>query len=171
MAGENFRTNPVRGKRGDRLEIEKRMAELGIHLPEVAKPVASYVPAVISGNLVFVSGNVALIEGRLVAKGRLGEDVPEERGYECARIAALTCLAAVKSVIHDLDRVRRIIRVTGFVRSAPGFDRQPFVVNGASDVLLEIFGEAGKHSRLAIGTNELPLGAPVEIEMIVEIKP
>lgn len=104
------------------------------------------------------------------AKGKIGRDLTVEQGYECAKVAALNCLAAVRSVVDELDRVRRIVRVTGFVNSAPGFEEQPKVINGASDLLVEIFGEKGKHSRLALGANELPLGAPVEVEMIVEIQ-
>jgi enamine deaminase RidA (YjgF/YER057c/UK114 family) len=113
---------------------------------------------------------VPLVKGELKAKGKVGGDLTLEEGYECARIAALNCLAAAKSVIDDLDRVKQIVRLTGFVNSAVGFNEQPKVLNGASDLLVEIFGERGKHARLAIGTNELPLGAPVEVEMIVELR-
>ncbi len=152
------------------MEIEKKMKSLGLELPEVPKPVASYVPAVRSGNQVFTSGQIPFVKGELKCRGKVGEDLSVEQGYACSRIAALNCLAAIQSVIDDLDRIERVIRVTGFVNSAPGFDGQPRVLNGASDLLVEIFGEKGRHSRLAIGTNELPLGAPVEIDMIVEVK-
>ena len=152
------------------MEIEKKMKRLGLELPEVPKPVASYVPAVRSGNQVFTSGQIPFVKGELKCRGRVGEDLSVEEGYECSRIAALNCLAAIQSVIGDLDRIEQVVRVTGFVNSAPGFDGQPRVLNGASDLLVEIFGEKGRHSRLAIGTNELPLGAPVEIDMIVEVK-
>jgi len=151
------------------MEIEKKMRGLGLELPEVPKPVASYVPAVRSGNYVYTSGQVPFVKGELMHRGKLGGDLTIEQGYECARVTALNCLAAVKSVIDDLDRVKRIVRVTGFINSAPGFTDQPKVLNGASDLLVEIFGERGKHSRLAIGTSELPLGAPLEIDMVVEI--
>lgn len=151
------------------MEIEKKMRGLGLELPEVPKPVASYVPAVRSGNYVYTSGQVPFVKGELMHRGKLGGDLTIEQGYECARVTAMNCLAAVKSVIDDLDRVKRIVRVTGFINSAPGFTDQPKVLNGASDLLVEIFGERGKHSRLAIGTSELPLGAPLEIDMVVEI--
>lgn len=152
------------------MEIEDRIKSLGLELPQVPKPVANYVSAVRTGNYVFTSGQVPLVKGELKAKGKVGGDLTLEEGYECARIAALNCLAAVKSVIDDLDRVKQIVRLTGFVNSAVGFNEQPKVLNGASDLLVEIFGERGKHARLAIGTNELPLGAPVEVEMIVELR-
>jgi enamine deaminase RidA (YjgF/YER057c/UK114 family) len=151
------------------MEIEKKMRGLGLELPEVPKPVASYVPAVRSGNYVYTSGQVPFVKGELMHRGKLGGDLTIEQGYECARVTAMNCLAAVKSVIDDLDRVKQIVRVTGFINSAPGFSDQPKVLNGASDLLVEIFGERGKHSRLAIGTSELPLGAPLEIDMVVEI--
>ncbi|UCD71986.1 MAG: RidA family protein [Syntrophobacterales bacterium] len=152
------------------MEIEERIRDLGLELPEAPKPVGSYVPAVHSGNYVFTSGQLPFVRGELKARGKVGSNLTVEEGYECARIAALNCLAAVKSVVGALDRVRRIVRVTGFINSAPGFEEQPKVLNGASDLLVEIFGERGKHSRLAIGTNELPLGTPVEVEMIVEVQ-
>ena len=152
------------------VEIEKRIEGLGLELPEAPKPVASYVPAVHSGNYVFTSGQLPFIKGDLKARGKIGSDLTAEEGYECAKVAALNCLAAVKSVVGELDRVRRVVRVTGFINSAPGFEEQPKVMNGASDLLVEIFGEKGKHSRLAIGTSELPLGSPVEVEMIVEVQ-
>lgn len=146
------------------------MKALGIELPEVAKPVASYVPAVQSGNLVFSSGQIPFVKGKLSHTGRVGGELTLERGAECARVCVLNCIAAIKSVIGNLDRVQRIVRLTGFVSSAEGFRDQPKVLNGASDLLIEIFGEKGRHSRLAIGTSELPLGAPVEIDMIVEVR-
>jgi enamine deaminase RidA (YjgF/YER057c/UK114 family) len=151
------------------MEIEKKMRGLGLELPEVPKPVASYVPAVRSGNYVYTSGQVPFVKGELMHKGKLGGDLTIEQGYACARVTAMNCLAAVKSVIDDLDRVKRIVRVTGFINSAPGFTDQPKVLNGASDLLVEVFGERGKHSRLALGASELPLGAPLEIYMVVEI--
>ena len=152
------------------MKIEKKIKSLGLELPEVAKPVGSYVPAVQSGNYVFTSGQIPFVKGELRYKGKVGGNLTIEEGYECAKISALNCLAAIKSLIDDLDRVRRVVRVTGFINSAPGFSDQPKVLNGASDLLVEIFGEKGKHSRLALGTSELPLGAPVEVDLIVEIK-
>ena len=150
--------------------IEKRIEALGLDLPEVPKPVASYIPAVHSGNYVFTSGQLPVIKGELTRRGKVGSDLTVEEGYECAKVAALNCLAAVKSVVGALDRVQRVVRVVGFVNSAPGFEDQPKVINGASDLLVEIFGDQGKHARLALGTSELPMGAPVEVEMVVEVQ-
>jgi enamine deaminase RidA (YjgF/YER057c/UK114 family) len=152
------------------VEIEDRIKSLGLELPEAPKPVANYVSAVRTGNYVFTSGQIPVVKGELKAKGKVGGEITVEEGYECAKIAALNCLAAVKALIADLDRVNRIVRVTGFVNSALGFTEQPKVLNGASDLLVEIFGERGKHSRLAIGAGELPRGAPVEVEMVVEVR-
>jgi enamine deaminase RidA (YjgF/YER057c/UK114 family) len=152
------------------VEIEDRIKSLGLELPEAPKPVANYVSAVRTGNYVFTSGQIPVVKGELKAKGKVGGEITVEEGYECAKIAALNCLAAVKALIADLDRVNRIVRVTGFVNSALGFTEQPNVLNGASDLLVEIFGERGKHSRLAIGAGELPRGAPVEVEMVVEVR-
>jgi enamine deaminase RidA (YjgF/YER057c/UK114 family) len=159
-----------KGKGVSSVEIEKKIKSLGLELPEVPEPVASYVPALHSGSYVFTSGQLPFIKGDLKARGKIGRDLTVEERYECARVAALNCLAAVKSAVGELDRVRRVIRVTGFINSAPGFEEQPMVLKGASDLLVEIFGEKGKHSRLAIGTSELPLGTPVEVEMIVEVQ-
>jgi enamine deaminase RidA (YjgF/YER057c/UK114 family) len=152
------------------VDIEKKIEALGLELPEVPQPVASYIPAVHSGNYVFTSGQIPVIKGELKRRGKVGSDLSIEEGYECARVAALNCLAAVKSVVGTLDRMKRVVRVVGFVSSAPGFGDQPKVINGASDLLVEIFGDQGKHARLALGTNELPLGAPVEVEMVVEVQ-
>jgi len=152
------------------LEIEKRIKSLGLELPEVPKPVASYVPALKSGNYVFTSGQIPFVKGELKYKGKVGKDLTLEEGYECAKMTVLNCLAAIKSVIEDLDRIKQVVRVTGFINSAPGFVEQPKVLNGASDLLVQIFGERGKHSRLAIGVSELPLGAALEIDLIVEIE-
>jgi enamine deaminase RidA (YjgF/YER057c/UK114 family) len=154
-----------------RMGIEERLKELGIALPQVAKPVASYAPAVLSGAYLFVSGQLPMIDGKLKAEGRVGEEITVDEARECARIAALNGLAAARSIIDSLDRIRRIVRVAGYVRSGDGFKDHPKVVNGASDLLQEIFGEAGIHARSAIGCSSLPLGAPVEVEMILEIEP
>ncbi len=167
----NSNNGSVEEIKGVRLaEIEETIESLGQELPEVPKPVASYVPSVHSGSYVFTSGQLPSVRGQLKARGKVGSDLTVEEGYECARVAALNCLAAVKSAVGALDRVRRVVRVTGFVNSAPGFGEQPKVMNGASDLLIKIFGEQGKHSRLAIGTSEFPRRAPVEVELIVEVQ-
>jgi enamine deaminase RidA (YjgF/YER057c/UK114 family) len=151
--------------------IDERLKELGISLPQVAKPVASYVPAVLSGAHVFVSGQLPTVDGKLKAEGRVGEEITVEEAQVCARIAVLNGLAAARSLVGSLDRIKRIVRVAGYVRSGDAFKDHPRVVNGASELLQEIFGEAGVHARSAIGCSSLPLGAPVEVEMILEIKP
>ena len=148
--------------------IDERLAELGITLPVVVPPVAAYIPAVVSGNLVFTSGQLPMVEGVLPATGKLGAAVSAEEGKELARQCALNALAAVESVIGSLDRVTRIVKVVGFVASDPSFTGQPGVINGASEVLGEIFGDAGVHARSAVGVSVLPLDSPVELELIVE---
>ena len=152
------------------MNVEARLAELGITLPAVAAPVAAYVPAVISGNLVFTSGQLPFVSGALPATGKVGDGhglVPAADAKDYARIAILTALAAVKSVLGSLDRVTRIVKVTGFVASVPEFTGQPGVINGASELLGEVFGEAGAHARSAVGVPVLPLDSPVEVEIIV----
>lgn len=151
--------------------IESRITELGLTLPEVAAPAGSYVPAVRSGDQVFTSGQLPFVDGELAAKGKLGGDVDVKTGYAAARIAALNALAAVKSLIGDLDAIDQVVKMTGFVNSEPDFTAQPAVVNGASDVLHEIFGQRGAHARSAVGVAALPLGTPVEVEIIVRLKP
>jgi len=148
--------------------IDERLTELGITLPVLAKPVAAYVPAVISGNLVFTSGQLPFIDGALPETGKLGAGVGADAAKGYARQCALNALAAVESVIGSLDRVTRIVKVVGFVASDPSFTGQPGVINGASEVLGEIFGEAGQHARSAVGVPVLPLDSPVEVELIVE---
>jgi enamine deaminase RidA (YjgF/YER057c/UK114 family) len=150
---------------------EARLKTLGIELPPPPKPVASYVPAVRSGNLVFLSGQGPVAGGKPIFTGKVGAELSEEEGYKAARATILNSLAVLRGEIGSLDRVRRIVKLTGWVNSAPGFARQPWVINGASDLLVEIFGEAGRHARSAVGANELPLGIPVEIELIVEVAP
>ncbi|WP_367133374.1 RidA family protein [Saccharothrix sp. HUAS TT1] len=145
-----------------------RLAELGIELPEVAAPVAAYVPAVRTGQLVFTSGQLPFVQGSLAATGKVGGDVSPEEAKAHARTCALNALAAVHALV-GLDSVTRVVKVTGFVASADGFTGHPAVVNGASDLLGEVFGEAGQHARAAVGVAELPLGAPVEVELVVEI--
>ena len=150
--------------------IEARLAELGSPLPELAKPVAAYVPAVVTGNLVFTSGQLPFVSGALPETGKLGATVSPEDGKAYARQCALNALPAVKSVIGDLDRVTRVVKLVGFVASTPDFSGQPGVINGASEFLGEVFGEAGAHARSAVGVPVLPLDSPVELELIVEFK-
>lgn len=151
------------------MSIEERLQELGIVIPEAPKPVASYVPAVRTGNLVYTSGQVPSAGGKLQFVGQVPSEVDEDGGYQAARLAAINALAAVRTVVPDLNRIKRVVRVTGYVNSSDGFTGQPAVVNGASDLLLELFGDAGKHARSAIGVNALPLGVTVEVELIVEV--
>jgi enamine deaminase RidA (YjgF/YER057c/UK114 family) len=148
--------------------IDERLAELGITLPTVVPPVAVYIPAVVSGNLVYTSGQLPMVDGVLPAAGKLGAEVSDEQGKALARQCALNGLAAVASVIGSLDRVTRIVKVVGFVASDPSFTGQPGVINGASEVLGEIFGDAGVHARSAVGVAVLPLNSPVEVELVVE---
>ncbi|GAA5165015.1 RidA family protein [Amycolatopsis dongchuanensis] len=146
----------------------QRLAELGITLPGVAAPVAAYVPAVRSGAQVFTSGQLPFVEGELAATGKVGGEVSPEEAKRHARTCVLNALAAVDALV-GIDSVVRVVKVVGFVASAEGFTGQPAVVNGASEVLGEIFGEAGAHARSAVGVAELPLGSPVEVELIVEV--
>lgn len=145
-----------------------RLAELGITLPGVATPAGAYVPAVRTGSLVFTAGQVPLVDGALAAGGKVGAEVSADQAKTLARTCALNALAAVHALV-GLDAVVRVVKVVGFVASAPGFTGQPAVLNGASDLLGEVFGEAGAHARSAVGVAELPLGAPVEVELIVEV--
>jgi len=151
-------------------KIDARLAELGISLPEVVRPVGAYVPAVRSGSYVYVSGQLPLVAGKLVFVGKVGAEVTPEQGQEAARVSGINALAALASVVGSLDKVKRIVKVTGFVASAPGFTAQPGVVNGASDLFKDVFGETGQHARSAIGVAELPLGVPVEVELIAEVE-
>ncbi len=148
--------------------IDARLAELGISIPPLAKPVAVYVPAVISGHHVFTSGQLPFVDGALPATGKVGAEVSAEDAAGYAAQCALNALAAVESVIGSLDRVTRIVKVTGFVASAPDFTGQPGVLNGASELLGRIFGDVGVHARSAVGVAVLPLDAPVEVELVVE---
>jgi enamine deaminase RidA (YjgF/YER057c/UK114 family) len=149
-------------------KVEQRLSELGLTLPQVATPAGAYLPAMISGNLVFTAGQIPLVEGKLMATGKLGAEITVEYGAEVAQRCALNALAAVKSVIGDLDRVKQIVKIVGFVSSVPEFTSQPAVINGASEFLQQVFGDAGQHARSAVGVSVLPLDAPVEIELIVE---
>ncbi len=146
-----------------------RLAEMGLTLPPVAAPVAAYVPAVRSENYVYTSGQLPMVEGQLARTGKVGAEVSPEDAKDLARVCALNALAAAASVAGGLDAVRRIVKVVGFVASAPDFTGQPQVVNGASELLGDVFGEAGVHARSAVGVAVLPLDAPVEIELVVEV--
>ena len=148
---------------------EERLTELGLALPSESAPLAAYVPAVRSGNLVFTSGQLPRLDGELQATGKVGAEVDAEQAMELAKTCALNALAAVKAEIGDLSRVRRVVKVVGFVASAPDFTGQPGVVNGASELLGAVFGDAGRHARSAVGVAVLPLDAPVEVEIIVEV--
>ncbi|UIK88758.1 RidA family protein [Arthrobacter polaris] len=150
--------------------IEARLAELGLVLPPVAAPVAAYVPAVISGNHVYTSGQLPFIDGKLTATGKVGAEISAEDAKSMAVTSAINAIAALKSVIGDLDRVIRIVKVVGFVASDPSFTGQPGVINGASELLGEVFGEAGVHARSAVGVSVLPLDSPVEVELIAEFQ-
>jgi len=148
---------------------EDRLAEMGLALPEVVPPVAAYLPAVRNGTLVWTSGQLPMVEGKLTATGKVGAEVDPEQAKELARTCALNALAAVKAEVGALSAVRRIVKVVGFVASAPDFTGQPAVVNGASELLGEVFGDAGRHARSAVGVAVLPLDAPVEVELVVEV--
>jgi enamine deaminase RidA (YjgF/YER057c/UK114 family) len=152
-------------------QVERRLAELGLTVPEVAPPVAVYVPAVRSGEHVFTSGQLPMVAGKLRTTGKVGAEVTPEEAKALAQTCALNALAAVKSVIGDLDLVEQVVKVVGFVASAPDFTGQPGVVNGASELFGQAFGEAGVHARSAVGVTVLPLDAPVEVEVQVRLKP
>jgi enamine deaminase RidA (YjgF/YER057c/UK114 family) len=149
--------------------VEDRLAELGLSVPEVAAPVATYVPAVRSGAQVFTSGQLPMRSGELIATGKVGSEVSLEDAVECARQCALNAIAAVKGQIGDLDQVKRVVKVVCFVASTPDFTAQAQVANGASELLGMAFGDAGVHARSAVGVAVLPLGAPVEVEILVEV--
>jgi enamine deaminase RidA (YjgF/YER057c/UK114 family) len=151
-------------------KIESKLSELKLSLPDAPKPVAAYIPAKQTGNLVFTAGQLPMVNGELISKGLLGQDVEIDEANKAARICTVNALAAIKGVIGDLDRIKQIVRVVGYVASVPTFTQQPAVVNGASELLLEIFGENGKHARSAVGMAVLPLNASVEIELTVEIE-
>ena len=148
---------------------EDRLAELGLTLPEVVPPVAAYVSAVRTGDHVYVSGQVPVVNGKLSTTGKVGAEVDPDTAKDLARICALNALAAVKAELGGLEHVKRVVKLVGFVASAPDFTGQPQVVNGASELLGEVFGEAGRHARSAVGVAALPLDSPVEVELIVEV--
>lgn len=149
---------------------EEKLAKLNIRLPEVSSPIGSYVNAVRSGNLIFLAGKGPLKENGDYIKGRVGTDLTIEQGYEAARLTAINQLAVLKKELGDLKKVKRIVKVNGFVNSADSFTDQPKVINGFSDLMIEVFGPAGKHARTSLGTNVLPMNIAVEIEMIVEVE-
>ena len=152
------------------MSIKSKLAELGLTLPPAAAPVAAYVPAVRTGNLVFTAGQLPLVDGKIEFVGKVGSDVTPEQAKELAQVCALNALAAI-SLVADLDQIEKIVRVGGFVNGIPGFVAIPAVINGASELLIKLFGEVnGKHARTAIGVAELPLNAPVEVEMVVQLK-
>ena len=151
------------------MSATSRLADLGIVIPDVVPPVAAYVPAVVTGRYVYTSGQLPMREGQMIVEGLVGSDVDPDTAKDCARQSAINALAAAQSVIGSLDRVTRVVKVVGFVASAPGFTGQPAVINGASELLLEIFGEAGRHARSAVGVAGLPINAPVEVEMVLEV--
>jgi enamine deaminase RidA (YjgF/YER057c/UK114 family) len=149
--------------------VEDRLAELGLTVPDVAKPVASYVPALRSGSFVYTSGQLPMRAGELMSTGKVGDSVSPEDAAACAEQCALNAIAAVKAELGDLDAVKRVVKVVCFVSSDPGFTGQPQVANGASDLLGKAFGDAGVHARSAVGVAVLPLDAPVEVEIVVEV--
>ncbi|NGO53409.1 RidA family protein [Allomesorhizobium camelthorni] len=149
--------------------IEKRLSELGVTLPAAAAPAANYVPFMRTGNLVFTAGQLPLKDGKLQATGLLGRDVDIAAGKEAAKLCAINILAQAKAAIGDLEKIRRLVKITVFVASAPDFTEQHLVANGASDFLVEVLGEPGKHARAAVGTASLPLNAAVEIEAVIEV--
>ena len=153
------------------MSFEAKLKALHIELPMAPKPVANYVPVVRAGDLLFLSGVLPSRDGQLILTGKLGQGITIEQGMEAAKVAALNALAIVRSEVGSLDKVKRIVKMVGHIASAPGFTDQPQVLNGASDLLVQIFGEAGKHARVAVGAAELPRQAPLEIELIVQVIP
>ena len=150
--------------------VENRIEELGFELPEAPKPLAAYIPALVVDKLVFTAGQLPIEKGKLNIVGKLGAEVSDEKGRMASEICALNCLSVIKSVIDDLDRIEKVVKLTVFVNSATGFTGQPNIANGASELIVKLFGDKGKHVRSAVGVNELPLNSPVEIEMIVRVK-
>jgi len=148
---------------------EERLSELGLSVPEVAKPVAAYIPAIRTGNLVMTSGQLPMRDGKLITTGKVGGEVSVEEAVDCARQCALNALAAVRAEVGDLSSVKRIVKVVAFVASTSDFTSQPLVANGASELFGEVFGDAGRHARSAVGVPVLPLDAPVEVEITVEV--
>lgn len=150
--------------------FESKLKEMGIVIPEAPKPLAAYVPAVQVDKLIFTSGQLPIVDGQLKFKGQLGKDISEDDAKQAAKICAINCLSVVKSLIGSLDNIERIVKVVVFVNSTSEFTSQPAIANGASEFFVEVFGDAGKHARSAVGVSQLPLGAPVEVELVVKIK-
>lgn len=151
------------------MSASARLKELGIELPAVSAPLAAYVPTRIVGNMLYISGQGPIVDGKIVARGKLGRDLSIEDGIAAARLSAINALAATASAIGDLDRVVQIAKLNGYVNSTDDFEMQHLVINGASELLVDVLGERGRHARAAVGTNSLPMGMPVEIELVVEI--
>ena len=151
-------------------KVESRLNEMGLELPVAPKPVAAYVPAKQCDNLVFTAGQIPFLNGELKFKGKLGQDLTIEEGYEAAKLCALNCLSVIKGVIGDLDRIEEIVKLNGFVNGTLEFTDHPKVINGASEFLGQLFGEAGKHARAAVGCSNLPMNAACEVELIVKVK-
>ncbi len=153
------------------MSFEQRVTTLGLTLPTPPTPVATYVSSVQVGDLLFISGVVPSRDGQIIFQGKVGRDLSKEEGYEAAKVSLLNALANIRQAADSLDQVKRIVKMTGYVASHEGFGEQPYVINGASDLLVAIFGEAGRHARVAVGVAELPLGVPVELELIVRLLP
>jgi enamine deaminase RidA (YjgF/YER057c/UK114 family) len=151
------------------MSFDARLHELDLELPAPPKPVASYIPAVQSGNLLFLSGVLPFREGQLTLTGKVGRELTPDQGRDAARTAVLNALAIARQELGTLDRVKKVVRMVGHVASSEGFVQQPAVINGASDLLVQLFGEAGRHARVAVGAAELPMNSPVELELIIEI--
>ena len=151
------------------MKPEEKLAAMGIELPQAPTPIATYVPCKQSGNLVYVSGQGPIIDGKQLFTGKVGAAVTQEQGYEAAKACGINILAQLKKFLGELDRVKQIVHIKGFVASADDFTAQPSVINGVSDLMVDVFGEAGRHTRCALGTNVLPTDIPVEVEMVVEV--
>jgi enamine deaminase RidA (YjgF/YER057c/UK114 family) len=149
--------------------IEEKLNEMGIEIPVAPKPLASYIPATKAGNLIFTAGQIPMVDGELKYKGKVGKEISLAEGIKAAELCTVNCLSVIKSEVKNLDNIKRVIKVTVFVNSTNGFTDQPKVANGASDLLVKIFGDNGKHARSAVGVNELPIDSSVEVEMIVEV--
>jgi enamine deaminase RidA (YjgF/YER057c/UK114 family) len=152
------------------MRVEAKLKELGLELPPPPKPAANYVGAMQTGNLLFISGHGPTKDGKIAYVGKVGKDLSVEQGYEAARLVALNCLASAKSLLGDLDRIKRVVKVLGMVNCSEDFGDQPKVINGASDLLVQLFGDSGRHARSAVGMQALPFGIAVEIEMIFELE-
>jgi enamine deaminase RidA (YjgF/YER057c/UK114 family) len=163
---------PRRSEKGgfSAMQTEEKLKKMGFTLPPAPRPVAAYVPGLREGNLLYVSGQLPLLEGKLVKTGRVGQEVTPEEAYQAARQCTLNGLSVIRDLVGDLDQIEQVVKLVGFIASAPDFFGQPQVVNGASEFLSELLGEAGKHARSAVGVAALPLNAPVEVELIVRVK-